>query len=80
MRKFAVTAIAAMLGACWFAAAAEAAPSASHAAIKAENSFETVTAHHKRAQRHVVRQGGGEITSFSSSSSGGAGVNHPPKK
>jgi hypothetical protein len=56
---------------------AQAAPTASHAAIKLETAFETVAVQHRRTHRHAVRQTNGEITSFSSSS---VGVNHPPKK
>jgi hypothetical protein len=55
----------------------QAAPTASHAAIKLDTAFETVAVQHKRTHRHAVRQTSGEITSFSSSS---VGVNHPPKK
>jgi hypothetical protein len=55
---------------------AQAAPTFSRSAIKADNGFVTVA--HKRAYRPAVRQSSGEITSFSSSS--GVGVNHPPKK
>jgi hypothetical protein len=57
-------------------AGAQAAPTISHSAIKADNGFVTIA--HKRYYRPAVRQSSGEITSFSSSS--GVGVNHPPKK
>jgi hypothetical protein len=55
---------------------AQAAPTASHSAIKADYAYQTVSAH-KRVHRHFVRQSSSEITSFSSSS---VGVNHPAKK
>jgi hypothetical protein len=71
-----MTAITAILGTAWFISNAQAAPTTSRSAIKADNAFETVAAH-KRTHRHAVRQSSGEITSFSSSS---VGVNHPPKK
>jgi hypothetical protein len=71
-----MTAITAILGTAWFISNAQAAPTTSRSAIKADNAFETVAAH-KRTHRHTVRQSSGEITSFSSSS---VGVNHPPKK
>jgi hypothetical protein len=56
---------------------AQAAPTTSRSAIKVDKAFETVAVQHRRGHRHAVRQSGGEITSFSSSS---VGVNHPPKK
>ena len=70
-----MTAITAILG-MGLISNAQAAPTTSRSAIKADNVFETVAAH-KRTHRHAVRQSSGEITSFSSSS---VGVNHPPKK
>ena len=70
-----MTAITAILG-MGLISNAQAAPTTSRSAIKADNAFETVAAH-KRTHRHTVRQSSGEITSFSSSS---VGVNHPPKK
>ena len=57
---------------------ASAAPVMSHAAISADPGFLAMAAH-KRAAAPVVRQSRSDITSFSSSS-GGVGVNHPPKK
>jgi hypothetical protein len=60
-------------------AGAQAATTLSHSAVKGDNGFVTVA--HKRYYRPAVRQSSGEITSFSSSSSGsGVGVNHPAKK
>jgi hypothetical protein len=56
---------------------ASAAPVMSHAAIKADPGYLTAAAHKRAAP--VVRQSRSDITSFSSSS-GGVGVNHPPKK
>jgi hypothetical protein len=77
MRKAVVTmtAMTAILGAGWLTSTAQAAPTASRSAVKADNAVEA--ANYKRAHRHVVRQSNNEITSFSSSS---VGVNHPPKK
>jgi hypothetical protein len=80
MRKALVTmtAMTAILGGGWLMSNAQAAPTASRSAIKADNAFQTVAAHYKRSHRgYVVRSGSREITSFSSSS---VGVNHPPKK
>jgi hypothetical protein len=54
---------------------AQAAPTASHSAIKADHAYQDVSAR-KHTHRYVVRQSN-EITSFSSSS---VGVNHPAKK
>jgi hypothetical protein len=80
MRKALVTTIAmtAILGGGWLMSTAQAAPTASRSAIKADNAFQTVAGHYKRNHRwYVVRPSSREITSFSSSS---VGVNHPPKK
>jgi hypothetical protein len=76
MRK-AMIGMAAMLGSALLIAGASAAPVMSHAAIKADPGFLTIA--HKHASAPVVRQRRSDITSFSSSS-GGEGVNHPPKK
>jgi hypothetical protein len=78
MRKtLAITLATAILAAGSFLSiSAQAAPTASHSAIKADYAYQTVAAH-KRAHRQVVRQSSSEITSFSSSS---VGVNHPAKK
>jgi hypothetical protein len=76
MRKAMIGMAGAMLGLSMTGASA--APVMSHAAIKAEPAFLTAAAH-KRAAAPVVRQSRSDITSFSSSS-GGVGVNHPPKK
>jgi hypothetical protein len=76
MRK-AMIGMAAMLGSALLIAGASAAPVMSHAAIKADPSFLTIA--HKHASAPAVRQRRSDITSFSSSS-GGEGVNHPPKK
>jgi hypothetical protein len=58
------------------AISAQAAPTASHSAIKADRAYEDVSAR-KHTHRYVARQSSNEITSFSSSS---VGVNHPAKK
>jgi hypothetical protein len=58
------------------AISAQAAPTASRSAIKADHAYQEVSAR-KHAHRYVVRQGSNEFTSFSSSS---VGVNHPAKK
>jgi hypothetical protein len=78
MRKAMIGIAGAMLGLILSMTGASAAPVTSHAAIKADPGFLTVAAH-KRAAAPVVRQSRSDITSFSSSS-GGVGVNHPPKK
>jgi hypothetical protein len=67
----------AMLGSILLMTSVSAAPVMSHAAIQADPGF--VMAAHKRSHAPVVRQSRSDITSFSSSS-GGVGVNHPPKK
>jgi hypothetical protein len=77
MRKAAIGMAGAMLGSILLTAGACAAPVMSHAAIKADSGFLTLAAHRRAAP--VVRQSRSDITSFSSSS-GGVGVNHPPKK
>jgi hypothetical protein len=77
MRKAMIGVAAAMLGSILLTSGASAAPVMSHAAIKAESSFSTVAARKRVAP--VARQSRSDITSFSSSS-GGVGVNHPPKK
>ncbi len=77
MRKAMIGMAAAMLGSALLMTGASAAPVMSHAAIKADPGFLTIA--HKRATAPVVRQSRSDITSFSSSS-GGQGVNHPPKK
>jgi hypothetical protein len=80
MRKAMIGMAGAMLGSILLMTGASAVPMMSHAAIKADPGFLTV-ASHRRAP--VVRQSRSDITSFSSSnfsSSGGVGVNHPPKK
>ena len=78
MRKAAIGMAGAMLGSILLmTTGATAAPAMSHAAIKADPGFLTVAAHRRAAP--VVRQSRSDITSFSSSS-GGEGVNHPPKK
>jgi hypothetical protein len=79
MRKATIGVAAAMLGSVVLMAGASAAPVMSHAAIKADPGLLTMAAH-KRAAAPVVRQSRSDITSFSSSSSSGVGVNHPPKK
>jgi hypothetical protein len=79
MRKAMIGMAAAMLGSVLLMTGVSAAPVMSHAAIKADPGFLTVAAHRRAAP--VVRQSRSDITSFSSSSSsGGVGVNHPPKK
>jgi hypothetical protein len=75
MRKAVIGMAGAMLGSTLLMTGASAAPVMSHAAIKADPGFLTVAAR----KRAVVRQSRSDITSFSSSS-GGVGVNHPPKK
>ena len=77
MRKAMIGMAGAMLGSMLLMTGASAAPMMSHAAIKADPGFVTVA--HKRARTPVVRESRSDITSFSSSS-GGVGVNHPPKK
>ena len=78
MRKAMIGTAGATLGLILSMTGASAAPVMSHAAIKADPGFLIVAAH-KRAAAPVVRQSRSDITSFSSSS-GGVGVNHPPKK
>jgi hypothetical protein len=78
MRKAMFGMAGAMLGSILLTTGASAAPVMSHAAIKADAGFVTAAAH-RRATAPVVRQSRSDITSFSSSS-GGVGVNHPPKK
>jgi hypothetical protein len=78
MRKAMIGTAGAMLGLILSMTGASAAPVMSHAAIKADPGFLAMAAH-KRAAAPVVRQNRSDITSFSSSS-GGVGVNHPPKK
>jgi hypothetical protein len=58
------------------AISAQAAPTASHSAIKADHAYQDVSAR-KHTHRYVVRQSSNDFTSFSSSS---VGVNHPAKK
>ena len=58
------------------AISAQAAPTASRSAIKADHAYEDVAAR-RHTHRYVVRQNSNEFTSFSSSS---VGVNHPAKK
>ena len=77
MRKAMIGMAGAMLGSMLLMTGASAAPVMSHAAIKSDPGFLTVA--QKRARAAVVRQSRSDITSFSSSS-GGVGVNHPPKK
>jgi hypothetical protein len=77
MRKAMIGMAGAMLGSMFLMSGACAAPVMSHAAIKSDPGFVTVA--QKRARAPVVRQSRSDITSFSSSS-GGVGVNHPPKK
>jgi hypothetical protein len=77
MRKAMIGMAAAMLGSVLLMTGVSAAPVMSHAAIKADPGFLTVATHRRAAP--VVRQSRSDITSFSSSS-GGVGVNHPPKK
>jgi hypothetical protein len=77
MRKAMIGMAAAMLGLVLLMTGVSAAPVMSHAAIKADPGFLTVATHRRAAP--VVRQSRSDITSFSSSS-GGVGVNHPPKK
>jgi|HubBroStandDraft_1064217.scaffolds.fasta_scaffold512968_1 hypothetical protein len=77
MRKAMIGMAAAMLGLVLLMTGVSAAPVMSYAAIKADPGFLTVAAHRRAAP--VVRQSRSDITSFSSSS-GGVGVNHPPKK
>jgi hypothetical protein len=77
MRKAVIGMAGAMLGSILLITGASAAPVMSHAAIKADSGFLTVAAHRRAAA--PVRQSRSDITSFSSSS-GGVGVNHPPKK
>jgi hypothetical protein len=76
MRKAVIGMASAILGSILLMTGASAAPVMSHAAIKADPGFLTVAAHRRAAP---VRQNRSDITSFSSSS-GGVGVNHPPKK
>ena len=78
MRKAMIGMAGAMLGSILLMTTASAAPVMSHAALKADPGFVAVAAH-RRAAAPVVRQSRSDITSFSSSS-GGVGVNHPPKK
>ena len=78
MRKATIGMAAAVLSSVLAIAGASAAPMISHAAaLKADPGVTAVA--HKRAHAPVVRESRGDITSFSSSS-GGVGVNHPPKK
>ena len=78
MRKAMIGMAGAMLGSMLLmTTGASAAPTMSQAAIKADPGFVTVA--HKRARTPAVRENRSDITSFSSSS-GGVGVNHPPKK
>jgi hypothetical protein len=81
MRKAMIGMAAAMLGSILLTSGASAAPVMSHAAIKAESSVSTSSVSMVAARKRVapVRQSRSDITSFSSSS-GGVGVNHPPKK
>jgi hypothetical protein len=78
MRKAMIGMAAAMVGSVLLTTGASAAPVMSYAAIKADPGVLTVAMRH-RAAAPVVRQSRSDITSFSSSS-GGVGVNHPPKK
>jgi hypothetical protein len=77
MRKAMIGMAGAMLGSILLIGGASAAPAMSQVATKADPGFTTVA--HKRARPPVVRESRSDITSFSSSS-GGVGVNHPPKK
>jgi hypothetical protein len=77
MRKAMIGTAGAMLCSILLVTGASATPAMSHAAITADPGFVMVA--HRRAQAPVVRQSRSDITSFSSSS-GGVGVNHPPKK
>ncbi len=77
MRKAMIGMAGAMLGSILLVTGVSAAPVMSHAAIQADTGF--VMAAHKRNRAPVVRESRSDITSFSSSS-GGVGVNHPPKK
>jgi hypothetical protein len=77
MRRAMIGMTGAMLGSFLLMSGVSAAPVMSHAAIQAEPGF--VTAAHKRYRAPAVRESRSDITSFSSSS-GGVGVNHPPKK
>jgi hypothetical protein len=82
MRKVLVTmtAVTAILGGGWRMSTAQAGPTASRPAIKADNAIPTMAGHYSnRSHRwYVVRRSSNQISSFSSSS--GVGVNHPPKK
>jgi hypothetical protein len=77
MRKAMIGMAAAMVGSVLLMTGASAAPVMAYAAIKADPGFLTVATRYRAAP--VVRQSRSDITSFSSSS-GGVGVNHPPKK
>jgi hypothetical protein len=77
MRKAMIGMAGVMLGSIFLMTGASASPVMSHTAIKADPGFVMVA--HKRTRAPVVRESRSDITSFSSSS-GGVGVNHPPKK
>jgi hypothetical protein len=77
MRKAMIGMAAAMMGSVLLIASLSAAPVMSQTTIKADSSFLTAATRYRAAP--VVRQSRSDITSFSSSS-GGVGVNHPPKK